>query len=62
RLSAWETGLVFGVQGVVSVIAGSLTPRCVSRLPGKTVVRLSSGCGPAGAQDHGSLVRECPRP
>ncbi|MFE7272873.1 MFS transporter [Streptomyces sp. NPDC057623] len=32
RLSAWETGLVFGVQGVMSVIAGTLTPRFVSRL------------------------------
>lgn len=32
HLSAWETGLVFGVQGIMAVIAGSLTPRIVSRL------------------------------
>ncbi|WP_443059617.1 MFS transporter [Streptomyces sp. NBC_00443] len=37
-LSAWETGLVFGVQGVMSVIAGSLTPRFISRLGARRVL------------------------
>jgi MFS family permease len=31
RLSAFETGLVFGVQGVLSVVAGSLAPRVIGR-------------------------------
>jgi MFS family permease len=31
RLSAFETGLVFGVQGVLSVVAGSFTPRVIGR-------------------------------
>ncbi|WP_031476931.1 MFS transporter [Streptomyces bicolor] len=41
RLSAWETGLVFGVQGVVSVIAGSLTPRVISRLGARRTLVVS---------------------
>ncbi|MFB6640863.1 MFS transporter [Streptomyces chartreusis] len=41
RLSAWETGLVFGVQGVVSVVAGALTPRFVSRLGARRTLVLS---------------------
>ncbi|WP_406416260.1 MFS transporter [Streptomyces sp. NBC_01614] len=40
-LSAWETGLVFGVQGVMSVIAGSLTPRFISRLGARRILVLS---------------------
>ncbi|GHG92466.1 MFS transporter [Streptomyces lanatus] len=40
-LSAWETGLVFGVQGVVSVVAGALTPRFVSRLGARRTLVLS---------------------
>ncbi|MET8470811.1 MFS transporter [Streptomyces sp. NPDC006422] len=32
RLSAFQTGLVFGVQGVLSVVAGAYTPRVVGRL------------------------------
>ncbi|MFE9097745.1 MFS transporter [Streptomyces sp. NPDC007264] len=31
RLSAFETGLVFGVQGVLSVVAGSYTPKVIGR-------------------------------
>lgn len=31
-LSAFQTGLVFGVQGVASVVAGSLVPRVVGRI------------------------------
>ncbi|WP_425833910.1 MFS transporter [Streptomyces fractus] len=31
RLSAFQTGLVFGVQGVLSVAAGACTPRVVGR-------------------------------
>ncbi|WP_432190991.1 MFS transporter [Streptomyces sp. bgisy027] len=41
RLSAWETGLVFGVQGVVSVVAGAFTPRFVSRLGARRTLVLS---------------------
>ncbi|MGW6732931.1 MFS transporter [Streptomyces sp. NPDC055013] len=40
-LSAWETGLVFGVQGVMSVIAGSLTPRFISRLGARRILVVS---------------------
>lgn len=31
HLSAFETGLVFGVQGVLSVVAGAYTPKVVGR-------------------------------
>ncbi|WP_229925096.1 MFS transporter [Streptomyces sulfonofaciens] len=31
ELSAFETGLVFGVQGVLSVLAGALAPRVIGR-------------------------------
>ncbi|MFC8090888.1 MFS transporter [Streptomyces sp. NPDC057301] len=49
-LSAWETGLVFGVQGVMSVIAGSLTPRFISRLGARRILVLSlAGQGAFGA-------------
>ncbi|MFG1669060.1 MFS transporter [Streptomyces sp. Y7] len=41
RLSAWETGLVFGVQGMVSVVAGALTPRFVSRLGARRTLVVS---------------------
>ncbi|SEC80266.1 MULTISPECIES: MFS transporter [Streptomyces] len=32
RLSAFETGLVFGVQGLLSVVAGTLAPKVIGRL------------------------------
>ncbi len=32
RLSAFQTGLVFGVQGAVSAVAGALAPRVIGRL------------------------------
>ncbi|MGI5375312.1 MFS transporter [Streptomyces sp. CA-251387] len=41
HLSAWETGLVFGFQGVMSVIAGSLTPRFISRLGARRTLVVS---------------------
>ncbi|MEU6542092.1 MFS transporter [Streptomyces sp. NPDC046859] len=41
HLSAWETGLVFGAQGIVSVVAGSLTPRFVSRLGARRTLVVS---------------------
>ncbi|MFJ4756931.1 MULTISPECIES: MFS transporter [Streptomyces] len=41
HLTAWETGLVFGVQGIVSVVAGSLTPRFVSRLGARRTLVVS---------------------
>ncbi|MFE6172099.1 MFS transporter [Streptomyces sp. NPDC056464] len=41
HLSAWQTGLVFGVQGVLSVIAGMLTPRFVSRLGARRTLVVS---------------------
>ncbi|MFE5889294.1 MFS transporter [Streptomyces sp. NPDC056462] len=40
-LSAWETGLVFGVQGVMSVLAGSLTPRFISCLGARRILVVS---------------------
>ncbi|WP_175647401.1 MFS transporter [Streptomyces cyaneochromogenes] len=41
NLSAWETGLVFGFQGVMSVIAGSLTPRFIGRLGARRTLVVS---------------------
>lgn len=41
RLSAWETGLVFGAQGIASVLAGSVTPRFVGRLGARRTLVLS---------------------
>ncbi|MFH0518272.1 MFS transporter [Streptomyces sp. M41] len=41
HLSAWQTGLVFGVQGVLSVVAGSLTPRVLSRLGARRTLVVS---------------------
>ncbi|MDQ1045440.1 MFS transporter [Streptomyces sp. V4I2] len=40
-LSAFETGLVFGVQGVLSVVAGSYTPRVIGRLGARRTLVLS---------------------
>ncbi|MEU9403102.1 MFS transporter [Streptomyces sp. NPDC048242] len=42
-LSAFETGLVFGVQGVLSVVAGTLAPKVIGRLgaPRTLVVSLT---------------------
>jgi xanthosine utilization system XapX-like protein len=46
RLSAFETGLVFGFQGVMSVVAGSLTPRVVARFGARrTLVGSLAGQG-----------------
>lgn len=48
-LSAWETGLVFGVQGVMSVIAGSFMPRFIGRLGARrTLVVSLAGQGAFG--------------
>ncbi|MGC0332094.1 MFS family permease [Streptomyces sp. SAI-170] len=45
-LSAFETGLVFGVQGVLSVVAGSLTPRVIARFGARrTLVGSLAGQG-----------------
>ncbi|MGW0186650.1 MFS transporter [Streptomyces sp. NPDC003362] len=40
-LSAFQTGLVFGVQGVLSVVAGSFTPRVVARLGARRTLVVS---------------------
>ncbi|MFK0168073.1 MFS transporter [Streptomyces sp. NPDC090306] len=40
-LSAFETGLVFGVQGVMSVLAGSLASRIVGRFGARRVLAAS---------------------
>ncbi|WP_437060172.1 MFS transporter [Streptomyces sp. enrichment culture] len=40
-LSAFKTGLVFGVQGVLSVVAGSFTPRVVARLGARRTLVVS---------------------
>lgn len=40
-LSAFETGLVFGVQGALSVVAGSYTPRVVARLGARRTLVVS---------------------
>ncbi|MFF9863958.1 MFS transporter [Streptomyces sp. NPDC013953] len=41
RLSAFLTGLVFGVQGVLSAVAGSLAPRLIGRLGARRTLVLS---------------------
>ncbi|WP_078973221.1 MFS transporter [Streptomyces sp. MMG1533] len=41
HLSAFETGLVFGVQGVLSVVAGSYTPRVIGRLGARRTLVVS---------------------
>ncbi|NUR40271.1 MAG: MFS transporter [Streptomyces sp.] len=47
HLSAFETGLVFGVQGVLSVVAGVYTPRVIGLLGGarRTLVVSLTGQG-----------------
>ncbi|MHC3473290.1 MFS transporter [Streptomyces sp. 7R007] len=41
RLSAFETGLVFGVQGVLSAVAGTYAPRVIGRLGARRTLVLS---------------------
>ncbi|MGW7466708.1 MFS transporter [Streptomyces xantholiticus] len=41
RLSAFRTGLVFGVQGVLSAIAGTLTARVIGRFGARRVLTFS---------------------
>ncbi|MCX5201301.1 MFS transporter [Streptomyces sp. NBC_00237] len=41
HLSASQTGLVFGVQGVLSVVAGALTPKVVGRFGARRTLVLS---------------------
>ncbi|MFC9050018.1 MFS transporter [Streptomyces anthocyanicus] len=49
RLSAFETGLVFGVQGLLSVVAGSLAPRVIGRFGARrTLVGSLAGQGLLG--------------
>ncbi|MFV0136083.1 MFS transporter [Streptomyces sp. HMX87] len=49
-LSAFETGLVFGVQGVLSVVAGAYVPRVVGRIGARrTLVASLAGQGLLGA-------------
>ncbi|WP_405661206.1 MFS transporter [Streptomyces sp. NBC_00079] len=46
RLSAFETGLVFGFQGVLSAVAGTYTPKVIGRLgAGRTLVASLAGQG-----------------
>jgi MFS family permease len=46
HLSAFETGLVFGVQGVASVVAGTYVPKVIGRLgAGRTLVVSLAGQG-----------------
>ncbi|WP_282083205.1 MFS transporter [Streptomyces tendae] len=49
HLSAFETGLVFGVQGVLSVVAGWYAPRVIGRFgAGRTLVGSLAGQGALG--------------
>ncbi len=49
HLSAFETGLVFGVQGVLSVVAGSYAPRVIGRFGARrTLVGSLAGQGLLG--------------
>ncbi|MFE1336391.1 MFS transporter [Streptomyces sp. NPDC058733] len=46
RLSAFQTGLVFGVQGVLSAVAGTLAPRVIGRFGARrTLVASLTGQG-----------------
>ncbi|MEU6282657.1 MFS transporter [Streptomyces sp. NPDC047028] len=46
RLSAFETGLVFGVQGVLSAVAGTLAPKVIGRFGARrTLVGSLAGQG-----------------
>ncbi|MFF8989925.1 MFS transporter [Streptomyces sp. NPDC014983] len=46
RLSAFETGLVFGFQGLLSVVAGTLAPKVIGRLGARrTLVGSLTGQG-----------------
>ncbi|WP_129309248.1 MFS transporter [Streptomyces sp. L2] len=46
RLSAFETGLVFGVQGVLSAVAGTLAPKVIGRFGARrTLVGSLTGQG-----------------
>ncbi|MGW1914853.1 MFS transporter [Streptomyces sp. NPDC002076] len=46
HLSAFETGLVFGVQGVLSAVAGSIAPKVISRFGARrTLVGSLAGQG-----------------
>ncbi|MFH8606292.1 MFS transporter [Streptomyces sp. NPDC018029] len=50
RLSAFETGLVFGVQGVLSVVAGVYAPKVIGRFGARrTLVGSLAGQGVLGA-------------
>ncbi|WP_306338612.1 MFS transporter [Streptomyces sp. KL118A] len=50
RLSAFETGLIFGVQGVLSVVAGVYAPRIIGRFGARrTLVGSLVGQGLLGA-------------
>ncbi|MEV0257179.1 MFS transporter [Streptomyces sp. NPDC050732] len=50
RLSAFETGLVFGVQGVASVVAGVYAPKVIGRFGARrTLVGSLAGQGVLGA-------------
>lgn len=49
RLSAFQTGLVFGVQGALSVVAGSYAPRVIGRFGARrTLVGSLAGQGVIG--------------
>ncbi|MEV5252021.1 MFS transporter [Streptomyces werraensis] len=49
HLGAFETGLVFGVQGVLSVVAGSCAPRVIGRFGARrTLVGSLAGQGAVG--------------
>ncbi|MFD8426016.1 MULTISPECIES: MFS transporter [Streptomyces] len=49
HLSAFETGLVFGVQGVLSVVAGTFAPRVIGRFGARrTLVGALAGQGAIG--------------
>ncbi|MEU7402301.1 MFS transporter [Streptomyces sp. NPDC044948] len=49
HLTAFETGLVFGVQGVLSVVAGTLAPRVIGRFGARrTLVGALTGQGLLG--------------
>ncbi|MER6165309.1 MFS transporter [Streptomyces violaceorubidus] len=63
HLSAFETGLVFGVQGVLSVVAGSCAPRVIGRFGARrTLAGALAGQGLLGlpllalGEGNGSVV------
>ena len=59
RLSAFETGLVFGVQGVLSAVAGAYAPKVIGRFGARRTLVVS--LAGQGAAHRGAARPERPQ-